>query len=181
MMYSLLSFFEWLELFNLSYLCQIVLCGIFGEGDVCQWCSILQKVLGCTTIFSKNVPVLIVICVLSRKNCWSCCKHVNITKLKVVLFFWRNFCFVPNWTLLQCPSCNMSLKSTSSIFKLCYLLAQFFLFAYMRRHHVNLKTTLSMNHSNRPVVIQMSLGPLPIHIVWCKPMWVKMLPHITPP
>jgi chromosomal replication initiator protein len=28
-------FFEWLEVLNLSNLCQIVLCGIFGEVNVC--------------------------------------------------------------------------------------------------------------------------------------------------
>ncbi len=33
---------------------------------------------------------------LSRKSCWSCHNHVNITKLNVVLFFWRNYWFVLN-------------------------------------------------------------------------------------
>ncbi len=51
------------------------------------------------------------------------------------------------------------------VFELRYLLFQLFLFAYMRRHHINLKTNFSMNHSNPPVVIQTSLGPLPIHIL----------------
>ncbi len=166
MMYSLLSFFRMAWIVQLEkFVSDCFVWNIWRRCDVCQWCSILQKVLGCTTVFSENFPVPILICVLSRKNSWSCRNHVNITKLKVVLFFWRNFCFVPNWTLLQCPLCNVSLKSTSSIFKLRYLLAQFFLFAYMRRHHINLKTTLSMNHSNPPVAIQMSLGPLPIYLL----------------
>ncbi len=101
---------------------------------------------------------------LSRKNCWSCCNHVNITKLKVVLFLWRNFCFVPNRTLLQCPLCNVWLKSTSSIW-VALPFSSTFLVCSMRRRHINLETTLSMSHLNKPVVIWTSLGPLPICIL----------------
>ncbi len=51
----------------------------------------------------------------SRKDCWSCCIHVNTTKLKVSLFCWKIFFFIPNWTWLQCLLCTVLLKSTSSI------------------------------------------------------------------
>jgi hypothetical protein len=49
-------------------LCQIDLFGLLGEVDVRQWCSIIQKVLGCTTIFFENVAVPILICVFIEKE-----------------------------------------------------------------------------------------------------------------
>ncbi len=74
------------------------------------------------------------------------------------------------FTLYQTGPCSsvhyvMCHWRAHQVFKLHYLLAQLFLFAYMRRRHINLETTLSMSHSNPPVVIQTSLGPLPIHIL----------------
>ncbi len=61
-------FFEWLEWFKFNNLCQNILCWKFGEVDVHQWCSILQIVIGCTSIFSKNVPVPILLCVFIDKE-----------------------------------------------------------------------------------------------------------------
>ncbi len=53
--------------------------------------------------------------VVSKKYCWSCRNNVRTTKVKVLFCLAVKFCTVPNWTLIQCPTCNVLLKSTLTI------------------------------------------------------------------
>jgi hypothetical protein len=75
----------------------------------------LQIITGYTSIFSKVVPVPILIFLfLFEKELLKLlysCQHDQAQSAIILL---KEFFIVPNWTWLQCPLCTV-LKSTSSI------------------------------------------------------------------